>query len=107
VEQPRLWHSGRLSAGAGEECGTVPTASPGFGNPFPSFQRRVRRRAASKGTVGCLLEKQLWGFNKLLLDQLFVPAPLCRGAVTESVGSSRLLKQTLFQLFTGTDTCHV
>lgn len=36
AEQPRSQRSGWLSAGAGEECGTVPTASPGFGNLFPS-----------------------------------------------------------------------
>lgn len=76
--------------------------------PLP-FQHRVRR-AGSEGTVGCLLEKQLWWFNKLLLDQLFVPAPLCWGAVTESVGSFRLLqgggKQALLQVFAGTGSCH-
>lgn len=55
------------------------------------FQLRVLH-AASEGTVGCLLEKQLRWFNKLLLDQLFVTAPLCRGAVTEYVGSARLLQ---------------
>lgn len=77
--------------------------------PLP-FQRRVRR-AGSEGTVGCLLGKQLWWFNKLLLDQLFVPAPLCWGAVTESVGSFRLLqgggKQALLQVFAGTGSCRV
>lgn len=36
AEQPRSQHSGWLSAGAEEECGMVPTASPSFGNLFPS-----------------------------------------------------------------------
>jgi len=41
------------------------------------FQLRVLG-AASEGTVGCFLEKQLRWFSKLLLDQLFGAAPLCR-----------------------------
>lgn len=68
------------------------------------------RNAASEGTVGCLLEKQLWLFYKLLLDQLFVPVPLSRGAVTKATGFPRLLqrggKQALLKLFADMDSFH-
>lgn len=60
AEQPRSQHSGWLSAGAGEECGMVPTASPGFGSLSPSstacaaLAPRVRSDVCLRNSCGGL-----------------------------------------------------